>query len=335
MLFVVFWQPFALFRGMGVPLATVPLIHAVMFTGYGTAKRFLASKQPSDTPWFNNGTTPAPPHHPHSHPGVLTVADHGVIAVDEEIDDSELELWQLGVAGGFSGFVNSAIVGPVELVKIQLQVQAADKKNAMTNIGGVLSRHYHGPWDFAKTAASAHGWRALLQGLFPTVVVETLACAGQFVAYEVRVCVWRCVVDVSACFDWLLCCVVQGLLRAMIRARDASPSVDNSSINEPSVAQQLFAGGCSGIVANGIIYPLDVVKTRIQSFPIGQPLPPYGQSHRLIPDGGMIGVWKHVGKVDGIGGYWRGFWPCVIPAFPANAVGFVVYETIIKYWPKT
>lgn len=89
----------------------------------------------------------------------------------------------------------------------------------------------------------------------------------------------------------------------------------------------------SGIVANGIIYPLDVVKTRVQSFPVGAPLPQWGLSHRMFPDGGLLNVWRHIARTEGYRGFWRGFWPCVLPAFPANAVGFVVYESIVKYWP--
>ena len=192
-------QPFALFRGMGVPLATGPLINAVMFSGYGFAKRWLTTSKQQDTPWFDGpadgaarADAPAPgtrsPPQAVSH-SVLTVADHGVIALDDDIDDSGLQLWQLAVAGAYSGFLYSFIVGPVELVKIQLQVQAADKRTAASMINGVATRHYKGPVDFALDATRKHGWRAMFQGLPPTVIVETLACSSQFVSYEVCVCV--------------------------------------------------------------------------------------------------------------------------------------------------
>jgi hypothetical protein len=104
--------------------------------------------------------------------------------------------------------------------------------------------------------------------------------------------------------------------------------------DDATVTQQLFAGGFSGIVANGCIYPLDVLKTRIQSFPVGVAVPVWGARHPWIPDGGMWNVSKFVWKTEGWRGFWKGVWPCLLPAFPANAVGFVIYESVVKYWPK-
>ncbi len=37
--------------------------------------------------------------------------------------DKPLNLWQLALAGGWAGFVNSFIISPVELVKTRLQIQ--------------------------------------------------------------------------------------------------------------------------------------------------------------------------------------------------------------------
>lgn len=170
-------------------MATVPLIHAVMFSGYGSAKRYLSEHSVQEQPWF----PVEPPRHPHTpdHPhGILTVADKGVLTLGDDIDDSDLDLWQITTAGGWSGFVNSFIVGPVELVKVQLQVQAADVRSGHSmKIAGLESRVFAGPVDFAVEAVKRHGWRAAFQGMVPTTIVETLACASQFYSYEVGSCV--------------------------------------------------------------------------------------------------------------------------------------------------
>ena len=91
---------------MAAPLATVPLIHAVMFSGYGSAKRFLTeSSTASDVPWLReppravSKVDDATASHPHP---ILAVGD-AVVVLDDEIDDSSLKLWQIGAAGGFSG----------------------------------------------------------------------------------------------------------------------------------------------------------------------------------------------------------------------------------------
>ena len=95
---------------------------------------------------------------------------------------------------------------------------------------------------------------------------------------------------------------------------------------------QLIAGGLSGITAWVVSYPLDVVKTKVQAFPVGAPRPSWAQPHRWLPDEGCIAITRHIIKTEGMRGLWRGFVPCIIPAFPANALGFVVYEIAIATW---
>lgn len=126
---------------MGAPLATIPLVNAIVFWAYGDAKRVFT-------------------------------ATEGL-----EANRAELPLWQMGVAGAYAGFVNAFVVSPMELVKVQLQGQAAD---------GVGPRYYKGPLDWCKQAYRTAGFRPLLQGLTPTVIREIPAYAAQFFAYEVR-----------------------------------------------------------------------------------------------------------------------------------------------------
>ncbi len=40
-----------------------------------------------------------------------------------EDPERDLNLWQLGAAGAWAGFVNSFVISPVELVKTRLQLQ--------------------------------------------------------------------------------------------------------------------------------------------------------------------------------------------------------------------
>lgn len=63
---------------MGTPLATIPLVNAIVFWAYGDAKRWMTATDPRR---------------------------------------SELPIWQLAAAGAYAGVVNSSVVCPVELVR--------------------------------------------------------------------------------------------------------------------------------------------------------------------------------------------------------------------------
>ncbi len=66
-----------------------------------------------------------------------------------------------------------------------------------------------------------------------------------------------------------------------------------------------LAGGIAGSTAWFSIYPLDVVKTRIQS--------------------GVARDYRHAIKMGGFG---RGLWMCLTRSFVTNAFGFSVYEKV-------
>jgi len=83
---------------------------------------------------------------------------------------------------------------------------------------------------------------------------------------------------------------------------------------EYSMGTMFVSGGIAGVVAWGVTYPADVVKSKMQTQALGQ----------------SESVWKFFSKVlqtEGIPGFYRGFLPCVIRAFPANALCFLGFET--------
>lgn len=40
-----------------------------------------------------------------------------------------------------------------------------------------------------------------------------------------------------------------------------------------------------------------------------------------------------VGRENGFRGYWRGFLPCFLRAFPANAMALVAFEGVMRWLP--
>jgi len=84
-----------------------------------------------------------------------------------------------------------------------------------------------------------------------------------------------------------------------------------------------FAGGFGGMAFWTLIYPLDVVKSHLQS----QPIPRNLQYYTNIKDCAQK-LWKK----DGIRGFWRGYGVCLFRSFPTNAAGFFTYEYCKEFY---
>ncbi|KAM4057586.1 mitochondrial carrier protein [Hirsutella rhossiliensis] len=93
-------------------------------------------------------------------------------------------------------------------------------------------------------------------------------------------------------------------------------------------AVNFWAGGLSAQVFWLTSYPSDLVKQRIMTDPLGGAL---GDGVRRFPR------WRHaavaVYRESGWRGYWRGFLPCFLRAFPANAVALVAFEAVMRALP--
>ncbi len=93
----------------------------------------------------------------------------------------------------------------------------------------------------------------------------------------------------------------------------------------PSAATTLLAGGFAGCVCWTVSYPQDVVKSRLQLQPLGSPRL-YVPISRALPDGGFVHCFRSIVQREGPRALWKGFSPCLLRAFPANAAGFATYE---------
>lgn len=94
---------------------------------------------------------------------------------------------------------------------------------------------------------------------------------------------------------------------------------NHSNLSTPAI--NFWAGGVSAQVFWLTSYPSDVVKQRIMT-------------DSLDPQRRKFWCWsdaaKTVYKESGWRGYWRGFLPCFLRAFPANAVALVAFEGVMR-----
>lgn len=212
-----------------------------------------------------------------------------------------------GVKGVFRG-VTSPLVGIAAINAIVFGVYGNCQKsfkdpNSLTSVtiaGGVaglvqsficspielaksrmqVSNKYSGPLDCIRQIYANEGTRGVFRGLNITIVREVPAFGVYFLAYEI-------------------------LTRS----------------NEPvSTLNMLVAGGFAGVASWGSIYPIDVIKSRMQLD---------GMSSQSIYKNSFDCLRKSV-QADGYICLFRGLTPTLIRAFPVNAVTFTVVEWTMK-----
>jgi solute carrier family 25 carnitine/acylcarnitine transporter 20/29 len=99
----------------------------------------------------------------------------------------------------------------------------------------------------------------------------------------------------------------------------------------------LMCGGFAGVVTWASIFPLDVVKTRVQTQMLQQPglvrngeqaslLRPEAQRTQLT----SLQIARHAYQTEGVAVFFRGLGICSVRAFVVNAVQWAVYEWMLR-----
>ena len=90
-----------------------------------------------------------------------------------------------------------------------------------------------------------------------------------------------------------------------------------------NMSASVIAGGLAGISYWLSCYPFDVVKNRMMAA-ADTKVPTYKN---------MRACFKTIYKHEGIKGFFSGFTPCLLRAFPANAACFVTFEIVMSILP--
>ncbi|KAF2126828.1 mitochondrial carnitine/acylcarnitine carrier protein [Dothidotthia symphoricarpi CBS 119687] len=96
----------------------------------------------------------------------------------------------------------------------------------------------------------------------------------------------------------------------------------HTSLSTPAI--NFWAGGLSAQIFWMTSYPSDVIKQKIMTDPLGA-----GRRYPKWRDAA-----KTVYREAGLKGYWRGFLPCFLRAFPANAMALVAFEGVMRSLPE-
>ena len=209
------------------------------------------------------------------------------------------------LAGAAAGLASWAVSTPTELIKCRAQ----------------LGTPSHRSWDVARQVWRAEGLRGLYLGGGVTALRDSLGYGFYFWTYSLLTRGWVSSPSLSpasqgASDDG----GVGGSTSGSTSSGDGPRSDGNRLLAEaPKV---LLAGGLSGIATWASIYPLDVIKTRVQAQIAGSGTRSGAEEKR-------IGAWamsRRILRDEGLGALFRGLGVCSLRAFVVNAVQWGVYE---------
>lgn len=180
------------------------------------------------------------------------------------------------VCGAFAGFMQAFVNCPSDHVKCRLQIE---KKTQSTML------------DTASKILSSHGLRGLYRGFPVQLCRETPSFGLYFASYDIN----------------------KDFIASNIIPKSDTPGHRTLFHNWITSA---LAGGFSGVISWTAIYPLDAIKTRIQTAPLDLPLS-QRQAHVIFLQ--MI-------REHGWTSLYRGLGVALVRAFPVNATILPVYE---------
>ncbi|XP_031782686.1 mitochondrial ornithine transporter 1 isoform X2 [Nasonia vitripennis] len=182
-------------------------------------------------------------------------------------------------AGFFAAFFSSLTLCPTELIKCRLQamreVQSYEKAPG-TNV------KFIGPWSLTKQILKENGISGMYRGLTSTIAREMPGYFFFFGAYE--------------------------LTRELL----AKPGQTRDDIGWQKT---MVAGAVGGSVLWLVIFPADVVKSRIQVQNLKTP---------------ALVIMKDIVRAEGFSALYNGLKPTLIRTVPATATLFVTYEYVKK-----
>lgn len=207
----------------------------------------------------------------------------------------EVRLAHVALAGAVAGFAQAFILCPVDVIKNRMQV------------GGFGHGGAAGPgnMEMVREVIATRGWRGLYLGMVPTLWRDVPGYAVFFASYEF----------LKRSFAAL------PFLRAAPGAAEGADD-DPHGAGGLSPVAVILAGGVAGMAYHTATYPFDVVKTRIQI-----------QSGSTPTYKSTLDCFRILYRQGGAGALFKGYVPTVLRSFPANAVGFLVYELTLRFLP--
>ena len=186
-------------------------------------------------------------------------------------------------AAAIAGIITGTCTNPIWLVKTRLQL---DKDIHQSGLG----RQYKNSWDCIKQTIRNEGIRGLYRGLSASYLGVTESTL-QWVLYErMKMILAR---------------------REEVRAQSGGPLTGWDSAVEWT--GKLGAAGSAKLIATGVTYPHEVVRTRLRQAPLADGRPKYT---------GLVQCFKLVLKEEGLASMYGGMTSHMLKVVPSSAIMF-------------
>jgi len=192
----------------------------------------------------------------------------------------ELGVVANGASGFLAAFWSSLALCPTELVKCKLQ--AMRETGSSQQASGAIDTARIGPYQLTRHILRTEGIPGMFRGLTATFAREMPGYFFFFLAYE----------------------STRDLLRAPGQTKDDIGPV-----------KTIVAGGMAGVALWTVIFPADVVKSRLQVAGSSTP---------------MLTLLSTIYRTEGLLALYNGLGPTVLRTFPATGALFLAYETTKK-----
>ncbi|XP_065661368.1 mitochondrial basic amino acids transporter isoform X10 [Hydra vulgaris] len=186
-------------------------------------------------------------------------------------------------AGGVTGAVQAVVTTPIELAKIKLQLQGRYCKTSLHNTT------YKGAIQTILKILEEEGVRGCFRG-FTTVLMRDIPATAIY----------------FGSFHYMNAFLIP----------------DGKSVDDLRLHQLFLTGGLSGVMSWAIVYPVDVIKTRIQAkgiIPIGQ--------YKSTYDCFLVSC-----REEGLAWFFRGFGATMLRAFPVNAAILSTVTLLVRFF---
>ena len=194
-------------------------------------------------------------------------------------DTPQYSIGQISAAGFFSAIPMTLITAPFERVKVLLQIQGQKELKP-----GEKPK-YSGGLDVVRQLYKEGGIRSVFRGSAMTLARDGPGSAAYFATYE--------------------------YIKRSLSPKDA----EGNATGELSLLAVMAAGACAGVAMWIPVFPVDTVKSRIQTAE-GRPT--------------ISGVFSQLYKSGGVKAFFPGFAPAIARAIPANAATFLGVELAHK-----
>ena len=245
-----------------------------------------------------------------------------------------------------SGCIATTLTNPIVMVKTRLQLQGKEPYSA--------ARQYTGTFDAFTRIVRDEGFFALYRGLGPSLVLVSNG-ALQFMCYEELK---------KVAIKWIARgnedslnpahFFIMGGMAKIFSATITYPFALTRSrlfVRKPQTAIDVSISHVSGPTAirstTPIVAPSLVLQTSpslTSALPSVNAVPIEHQTvavssrssgkHADAKYSGMIDVFRHTWRYEGIRGFYRGLIPQLMKTAPSSAITFLIYETTIKFLNK-